>query len=423
MAVEDVLDDSEPEPGAAFFPARRDVDPVEPLGQPRQMLRRDAGPIVDHRDGVAPGLAAERGDVLGLDLHVAAALAIFERVLHQVLEYLEQLVAVAALAWGCATAAAPPPAPPPPPVVTGPPPPDVFESPDFIVVIPKTPETSATLAARYLGDVAKAWMIEEYTGAATFAPGQQAVIPRKSWNPAGVTASGYRLVPILVYHNMDAQPKGRLVQSASSFEQQMRYLKTEGYRTLTLAEFLEFTRLDRQLPKKSVVLTFDDGYKSFKQYAYPVLKELGFTATLFVYTDYVGAGRNALSWPDIKALQAEGFDIQAHSKTHGDLRRAPGETQVQFDQRMQAELAQPRELFRRHLGQVPETIAYPYGRWDADVLKHVKAAGYVAAFTVRRQGNPAFVSPLTIHRSQIYADMTLDEFAKNLTLFQEEDLR
>ncbi|HUO64674.1 MAG TPA: polysaccharide deacetylase family protein, partial [Terriglobales bacterium] len=192
------------------------------------------------------------------------------------------LVAVAALAFGCATAAAPPAAAPPPPVVTGPPPPDVFESPDFIVVIPKTPETSATLAARYLGDVAKAWMIEEYTGAATFAPGQPAVIPRKPWNPAGVTASGYRLVPILVYHNMDAQPKGRLVQSASSFEQQMRYLKTEGYRTLTLAEFLEFTRLDRQLPKKSVVLTFDDGYKSFKQYAYPVLKELGFTATLFV---------------------------------------------------------------------------------------------------------------------------------------------
>ncbi|HMB34416.1 MAG TPA: polysaccharide deacetylase family protein [Methylomirabilota bacterium] len=329
---------------------------------------------------------------------------------------------VAMVAWGCASTA-PPAAPPPTPVVTGPPPPEVFESPDFIVVIPKTPETSASLAAKYLGDAAKAWMIEEFTGAGTFAPGQQAVIPRKAWNPAGVTASGYRLVPILVYHNLDAQPKGKLVQSAASFDAQMRYLKTEGYHTLTLAEFLDFTRLNRQLPRKSVVLTFDDGYKSFKQYAYPVLKELGFTATLFVYTDYVGAGRNALSWADIKALQAEGFDIQAHSKTHGDLRRAPGESTAQFDQRMHAELAQPRELFKRQLGQAPDTIAYPYGRWDNDVLRQVKATGYVAAFTVRRQGNPAFVSPLTIHRSQIYADMSLEDFAKNLTLFQEEDLR
>ena len=75
------------------------------------------------------------------------------------------------------------------------------------------------------------------------------------------------------------------------------------------------------MPKKTVVLTFDDGYRSFRDFAYPVLKELRFTATLFVYTDYVGAGRNALSWDDLKALAAEGFDVQAHSKSHGDLRR------------------------------------------------------------------------------------------------------
>jgi len=318
---------------------------------------------------------------------------------------------VAASVWGCASAP------------SGPPPPEVFESPDFFVAIPRAPETSATLAARYLGDAGKAWMIEDYSGAAAFGPGQQAVIPRKPWNPAGVTARGYRLVPILVYHNLGAQSSGRLLQSAASFEQQMRFLKMQGYTALTLADFLEFTRLNRQLPKKSVVLTFDDGYKSFRQYAYPVLKNLGFPATLFVYTDYVGAGRNALSWQELKDLQTEGFEVQAHSKTHGDLRRAPGETQPQFDQRMQAELAQPRELFKRRLGQVPDAIAYPYGGWDVDVLKQVKNAGYQAAFTVRRQANPAFVQPLTIHRSQIYADMTLGDFAKNLTLFQEEDLR
>ena len=96
VPIEDVLDDGEPKTGAALLPARRHVDPVEPLGQARQMLGRDAGPIIDHGDGVAPGLAAERGDVLGLDLHMAAALAVFERVLHQVLEHLKQLVAIAA---------------------------------------------------------------------------------------------------------------------------------------------------------------------------------------------------------------------------------------------------------------------------------------------------------------------------------------
>jgi len=326
-------------------------------------------------------------------------------------------------AAACATTALPAPPAPAPAPAAGPPLPEVFESEDFFVVVPKLPETSASLAARYLGDAAKAWMIEDYVDANTFPPGQAVVIPRRPWNPAGVTTAGYRLVPVLVYHNLDRQPKGRLVLSAASFEQQMRYLKAEGYRPIALGDFLEFSRLGRQLPKKSVVLTFDDGYKSFKLYAYPVLKELGFPATLFVYTDYVGAGRHALSWQELKELEAEGFDVQAHSKTHNDLRRASGETAAQFDRRMQAELAVPREMFKRQLGQVPEMLAYPYGRWDTDVLKHVKATGYAAAFTVRRQANPSFVPPLTIHRSQIYADMTLEEFAKNLTLFQEEDLR
>jgi peptidoglycan/xylan/chitin deacetylase (PgdA/CDA1 family) len=320
-------------------------------------------------------------------------------------------------AGACATS------PPPPPLASAPERPTARQSDDFVVVFPNAPETSASLAAQYLGDRSKAWMIEDYTGAATFPAGQAVVIPKRPWNPTGVTATGYRLVPILVYHNLDRTAKGKLVQSAASFEQQMRYLKSESYRPITMGDFLEFTRMGRQLPTKAVVLTFDDGYKSFKLFAYPVLKELGFAATLFVYTDYVGAGRNALSWQELKGLQAEGFDVQAHSKTHSDLRRAPGETTAQFERRMQAELALPRDMFQRQLGQTPDTLAYPYGRWDTDVLKQVKASGYMAAFTVRRQANPSFVSPLTIHRSQIYADMSLEDFAKNLTVFQEEDLR
>src|SRR5438132_9854189 len=164
----------------------------------------------------------------------------------------------------------------------------------------------------------------------------------------------------------------------------MRYLKNEGYRPITMGEFLEFTRMGRQLPKKAVVLTFDDGYKSFKLFAYPLLKELGFSATLFVYTDYVGAGRNALGWEDLKALAAEGFDVQAHSKTHGDLRKATGESDAQHAQRMQLELAEPLKLFQRHLGRSAERLAYPYGRADDDVVARVKEIGYVAAFTVRR---------------------------------------
>ncbi len=333
------------------------------------------------------------------------------------------LVSAAAL-WlaACATASAPAPAPASAPA-KAPPRPAAYQSDDFIVTFAQPGDTPETLAERYLGGADKGWMIEDYTGLRAFATGQEVVIPRRPWNPAGVTPGGYQIVPILTYHNLGEQAKGRLVLAAASFREQMRYLKTNGYRVVSLADFIEFTRLNRQLPQRAVVLTFDDGYHAFKDHAYPVLKELGFTATLFIYTDWVGAGRGALSWADLRELAAAGIDIQAHSKTHADLRRAPGETEAQYARRMHAELEQPQELFSRNLGRRSQILAYPYGRWEEGLLPKVKEYGYIAAFSVRRQGNAAFVRPLAGHRSQIYSEMTLDDFVKNLNVFQEENLR
>ena len=333
------------------------------------------------------------------------------------------LVSAAALWLGaCATTSAPGPAPAAAPAKPAPRP-AAYQSEDFIVTFAQPGDTTETLAERYLGGADKGWMIEDYTGLRAFAPGQEVVIPRRPWNPAGVTPGGYQIVPILTYHNLGEQAKGRLVLAAASFREQMRYLKTNGYRVVSLADFVEFSRLNRQLPQRAVVLTFDDGYRAFKDLAYPVLKELGFTATLFIYTDWVGAGRGALSWADLRELSAAGMDIQAHSKTHADLRRAQGETEAQYARRMQAELEQPQDLFNRNLGRRSQILAYPYGRWEEGLLPKVKEYGYIAAFSVRRQGNAAFVRPLAGHRSQIYSEMTLDDFVKNLNVFQEENLR
>jgi peptidoglycan/xylan/chitin deacetylase (PgdA/CDA1 family) len=298
----------------------------------------------------------------------------------------------------------------------------VFESEDFLVTFAKPGDTPESLAARFLGDPGKAWMIEDYNQTTTLTPGQEVVIPRRPWNLAGVEASGYQLVPILVYHNLGSEARGRLILAAKTFEEQMRYLKAQRYRVVSLRDFLEFNALKRQLPKRAVVLTFDDGYRSFLQYAHPLLKELGFTATLFVYTDYVGS-RNAVSWEDLRGLQREGFDVQLHSKTHEDMRRKPGESEVDYDRRIRAELVQARILFERQLGQASRILAYPYGSHDEDVVKRLREQGYTAAFDVRRQANPAFTPILTAHRSQIYSEMSLEEFARNLNVFNEERLQ
>jgi peptidoglycan/xylan/chitin deacetylase (PgdA/CDA1 family) len=348
------------------------------------------------------------------------------------------LLGAALLTSGACATAAPVPPPPPtaPPRVEAPSPPrpappvtppvaretlpEVFESPDFIVAFAKPGDTPASLAERHLGDPTQAWMIEDYTGKRAFEPGAEVVIPRRPWNPAGVTPDGYQIVPVLVYHNLGPQPKGRMLLGVSKFEEQMRYLKAHGYRVINMRQFLEFVDGKRQLPSKAIVLTFDDGYKSFREYAEPLLKQLGFTATLFVYTDYVGAG---LSWKDLRELRDAGYDIEAHSKTHGDLRRKEGESTTDYAARMRAELGVPQNLFRQHLGRPAEILAYPYGAWDDDLLKQLEQYGYSAAFTVRRESNSAFVTRRKVHRSQIYSEMSMEEFARNLDIFHDEKLK
>src|SRR5260370_19758100 len=160
-------------------------DPREPahLGAGQGVVRRAHA-------RAAPGQGQGRGG-RGLRGHRAEA----DRMSGRGLGVAILLGGVVLTAGACATSAPPP---PPPPSAAAPKPPPMRQSDDCLVVIPNAPETSANLAAQYLGDQGKAWMIEDYTGAATFPAGQAVVIPKRPWNLTGVSATGYRLVPILV---------------------------------------------------------------------------------------------------------------------------------------------------------------------------------------------------------------------------------
>ena len=286
---------------------------------------------------------------------------------------------------------------------------EVFESRDFLVTRARPGDTPESLAARHLGDPKKRWMIEDYMGVRTLTEGQEVVIPKREWNPVGVYPWGYQLVPVLVYHNLSAQDKGRLSLAARTFEAQIRQLHDDGFQAISLVDFVAFTAGRRQLPRKSVLLTFDDGYKSFVQFARPTLKDYGFGATLFVYSDFIGAG-SGLSWPELRTLSDQGYDVQAHSKTHANLRRKEGESEAAYAKRIEAELAYPLTLYKKNLPRPVDALAYPYGETDDELLPFVAKYGYADAFTVRRQSNPAFASPLKISRAQIYSDMTPKDF-------------
>ena len=164
----------------------------------------------------------------------------------------------------------------------------IARSSDFVVLTAKPGDTTATLAGTYLGDERKSWIIEEYNSIKAVQPGQEIVIPLHYDRRGGLYKDGYQLVPVLVYHRFSDTCNDPLCVKTEVFEKQMRYLHENGYHSITLRDFYEFSRFQKTIPKKAVIISIDDGYSSVYDIAVPILRRYGLKATLFIYTDFVG---------------------------------------------------------------------------------------------------------------------------------------
>jgi peptidoglycan/xylan/chitin deacetylase (PgdA/CDA1 family) len=284
-------------------------------------------------------------------------------------------------------------------------------------------ESSTTLAKNLLGDARKAWLIEDNNPAGSIKKGQAVVIPLKEENIGGLHEDGFQIVPILCYHRFDKTCKSNLCISESAFARQIEYLKKNGYRTIHLSDLMEFLNYKRSIPAKSVIITLDDGYRSLYDFAYPMLKRNGYTATLFVYTDFIEASRNALTWNHLKELKAAGFEIGSHSISHADLtKKYPDETDQAFRDRITKELKNSKEIIDRKLNQNTQSFAYPYGNYNQLILDLLPKAGYKLGLTIRTGGNSFFANPLTLKRSQILEENTA-YFVDRIQIIQPISLR
>ena len=190
--------------------------------------------------------------------------------------------------------------------------------------------------------------------------------------------------PVLCYHRIGGPLElGVTRVGRSVFARQMRALAREGWRTLSLAEFATPRTTYDARPR--FLLTFDDGYESLAEHAYPVLADLGFTAATFLITDYVGKTNRwdvrytwkrlwHLSWTDIEQWRARGFDFASHGATHRRLTWLD-------DGAVESELTRSRELLTARLGpDAGRAVAYPFGAVDERVARYAGEAGYELGF-------------------------------------------
>ena len=329
------------------------------------------------------------------------------------------IVLILLISGGCATAPTPPPVPDSAqkPVQSISQPERVLRTNDYIILTAIPTDTYESLARAYLGDEKLAYLISEFNGDAPIHSGKEVVIPLKPTNPGGIYPAGYLTVPILCYHQISPKKSsGKITISEETFDRQMAYLKNNGYHVLTMKQFLDFIEYRRRPPWKSVVITLDDGWKSARTIAYPILKKYGFSATLFLYTDLIESKQTslALSWDDVRFLKDSGlFEIGSHTVTHSDLNKIS-------EEQLQRELKESRRIIFEKVGVTPEILAYPDGVFDERSIKMMKNLGYKAGFTVIRGGNPFFNNPFSLNRSMVYNREKIDNFIKLLETFRRE---
>lgn len=320
---------------------------------------------------------------------------------------------------GCATPKTETPPVTVPPVAI--PPVELRVSGDFVAITAQEGNTFSSLAAKYLNDPSMDWWIADFNDLSILNPGQSLIIPLKPYERGGLSLKGYQTVPVLSYHNFSpGRSTNRMTVTKAAFEEQMRLLKDKEYRVITLDQLLDFVNFKGQIPKKSVVITIDDGWRSAFEIALPILKKYGYPATFFVYTGLIVGSNKTLSWELVREMAENGIDVQGHTVTHRSLTLMnKRESFKEYFEAIERELSESARTIKAKVGKDIKYLAYPDGETNHLVIELVRKDGYLGALTVKRGGNPFFVSNYRINRSMIYGDFDLNQFERNLTVFSE----
>ena len=298
------------------------------------------------------------------------------------------------------------------------------KSKSYAVVETRQGDTAETLANRYLKDPAKAWAVNEYNGVQEIKPGQFLVVPLSPVHKGGLAEAGYQMVPVLAYSAFTKAPGSTTALTQAAFDDQMRYLKDNGYTPVSIDAFFDFLEFKDDLPTKAVLITIDDTGQGTYDVAFPVLKKYNFPAAVFVCTDLVTGKESALSWDKVKEMAAAGVSIQHQTKTLRNLtRRKADESFEDFVVAVDREMTVATLEFREKAGLTPSYLAYPYGATNELVIALLQKNGFRGALTLSGQPNPFYTDNFLVSRKPVTADTTLDALGKSLIVFQKSEVQ
>jgi len=204
-------------------------------------------------------------------------------------------------------------------------------------------------------------------------------------------------IPILMYHQVTPRIHPKFLPysvTPQTFKIHMKILEFFRFSPINLTQLLDYRNGKTSLPKKPVIITFDDCYQECVDHAVPILLEKGFTAVFYMPTDYAGKDSHwivpelgiefpIISWKTLKHLDSCGFQIGSHSMSHPHLSKINPEACFK-------ELYGSRKILEERLDHEVTHLAYPYGSFNECVRAIAAEAGYFTACTTEE----LFSSPL-----------------------------
>lgn len=227
--------------------------------------------------------------------------------------------------------------------------------------------------------------------------------------PQAYQEPGTVRIPVLAYHHIDTMPEyGKdIYVSPEIFEQQMAYLKSKNYKTITPEEYFEQLKSGENPKQKTVLITFGDGNRDNYTNAYPILKKYGFTGAFYIITNVLNINPN-----ELKEMSDNGMSIQNHSATHTDL------TYVTDPGFLQKEVIDTKTFLESITGKPVISFLYPNCGYNDTVKKVIENSGQKLAFTCGANIDNKFDNRFALNRIYIYND--LENFKKRLSGFVEE---
>jgi peptidoglycan/xylan/chitin deacetylase (PgdA/CDA1 family) len=222
-------------------------------------------------------------------------------------------------------------------------------------------------------------------------------------------------IPILMYHSItgdeqcNVHPYYRTTTSPQMFAEQLKHLHTQGYTTCTVPQAVRQLEENADTVVKSVVLTFDDGFRNFYRNAFPLLHQYGFSAIVFLPTAYIGdapipfKGEDCLTWSEVRELKQQGIEFGSHTVNHPRLRDLGSAV-------IKDEIVNSKDTIEQKMGCAIESFSYPYAfpQTDKEFRRELRdllqAAGYKNGVSTmlgraNRRSEPLFLERLPVNSS------------------------